>query len=339
MSINNKGSLTVETALIFPAVMSVILFGYACIMFFVNYFTVSLAFDATAEQLSDYAYIYHEKIISGISNNVQTSVKTEVDSALDNLLNRVPSFITELVDVKGYIELYEDDLLDKAADQIYMPIANLLFRYNYSSICSEKKIADENAVLMNEFSKSEFFHDNNEIILEMNCNLKFPLIFFNNSGIKMNYKIKMNAWINGVGKEEEGEEITEDIWSLSNFDRGKRIRKLYNANLPDTFPVISAFRNGRAVMIKSLDCRKDTYLKDGAMSRKVKYMFIELDGFKGQEKPFGKDGVVVRQSDIRERELILVIPKEDETELIKSELIKCETLAKSYGIIFSVKRL
>jgi len=328
---NSSGSVVVESAIIFPFVMLIVLFGYSCMVLCMNYFKVGACFNQTAEQLSDYAYIYHEKIISSFSKSAKTEIKTQINSKLDELLANVPKDIAGMFDVKGKIEKYEDDFLDKIEDQVYMPITYGLFTLN---------LPDYNEYISNiDFSRSSFFHNSdNDIILELRCDVKMPLMFFNSTGVGMTFKLKTKAWLNGVGKEAE-EKSSENIWDLSNFDRGRKIRSMYGANLPDNFPVISAYKDNRVIMIKSLDYRKESYLKEGAVYKAADNMMKDLYRYNGQDKPYGKDDIVIKSSEIKQRELILVIPNDTQSELFKGELNKVEIQARKYGIILTVRKL
>jgi len=327
---DERGSVTVESAIIFPVIIAVLMFGYTCLAFCVNYFMISYSFHKTSEQLCDYAYIYHEKFISQFSENAKDSIKSEFDKQLDKLLAEIPTFISDIVDVKGYASKYGDDLLDNAADQIYLPIAHTLFNSNLEKSELPYKISEI------DFSRSDFFHDDNTIVLKMNCNMEFPLPFLPNDGVSMDFTIKSNAWTNGIGKSKE---VTTDIWSLDNFSRGTRIREMYGGNLPHNFPVISSFKDGRATIIKSFDFRKESYKAEGAMSSKVGLMVAEIANYQGQVKPFGEGKITIQPNEIKERELILVIPDGECPENINTEINKIKANAERYGVILRIERL
>ena len=61
----------------------------------------------------------------------------------------------------------------------------------------------------------------------------------------------------------------DDIWSLDNFTRGRRIREIFHANLPSNFPGIAAYSNGVATLIHSLDVTAASYQDPADIGRKL----------------------------------------------------------------------
>ena len=129
----------------------------------------------------------------------------------------------------------------------------------------------------------------------------------------------------------------EDIWSLSNFQRGLKIRRIFGANLPNSFPVIARYDAGKAVMIKSMDLTAASYQKGDTAERTLKGYLKELKKYQGQEKPWGSDSIVIRNEDIKQKELILVIPQNNvnANEMLLKDIV---TYADSIGINMIIER-
>lgn len=135
---------------------------------------------------------------------------------------------------------------------------------------------------------------------------------------------------------------TEDIWSLDNLSRGKRIRDLFGANLPFNFPVIASFygSSGKAVMIKSMDTTAPSYENTQNMVKKIQTYINQMDDYDGQNIPWGSEGIVINSHEIISKQLLLVIPENEIgaekegafTNLIRDALLKGITLkVERYG--------
>lgn len=327
----NNGSVTVETAVLFPVLVAVLVFGSLCIRFCVNYIKVEQCFYQTAETLSDYAYLYHEKTVSKLTTQWKGAIKEETDTLWDDVLADVPEDIQSLLGLEGYLKSYENDLLDQAESQIYVPLAWGVFQYYLREAGLEQMVSDVN------FSGSTFFLEGHDILLDLRCEIPFGFSFFSIESLPKHFRLRTNAWVTGVGGEET--KADETIWELDNFSRGRKIREMYGGNLPDSFPTISKFENGRATMIKSVDFRKETYQVQGALSGNIITMLETLAAYQGQSVPYGKDQIIILPSEIREKELLLVIPASTQNDMIQAELSKVRSVADGYDIIFTVRKI
>ncbi len=327
---NAEGSITVETAILLPVLLVVLLFGCVCITFYMQYFQVQQCFYSTAEIMTDYAYIYHEKTISKLTTQWKAAIQEETDSFWADFMSGIPKELQELFDVQSYLRAYENDLLDQAESQIYVPIAWSVFQYHLQ----EAELADRVSAV--NFSGSNFFLEGSEILLDLTCELPFPLPFIWKNAVQVHYRIRVNGWVNGIG----GTQMeTDEIWEADNFTRGKYIRSLYGGNLPENFPVIAKFEDGRATMIKSVDFRKETYQIEGALSNNVITMLETLYLYQGQSTPYGSEQIVILPTQIQEKELLLVIPAAEQSQEIQQELKQAESWAQMHQIIFTVIKL
>ena len=196
-----------------------------------------------------------------------------------------------------------------------------------------------------DFSESSFLSDRNEdidIVVRYRVRLPLPIKFADDLEIVQRARVK--AWLGGdtkkgvLGKNTDSSEPVDDIWSLSNFQRGLKIRRLFGANLPNSFPVIAKYEAGKAVMIKSMDLTAASYQKGNTAERTLKGYLNELREYQGQEKPWGSDGIVIKKSEIKHRELLLVIPQNELSDTIEMMLTDIVRYAESIGIDMIIER-
>lgn len=189
-----------------------------------------------------------------------------------------------------------------------------------------------------DFEGSSFFEDETddiEIVVSYVLTLPIPFKFFKDPVITQ--KARVRAWLGGDEGGEAGEEAgNDDIWSLSNFQRGRAIRRIFGANLPDSFPVISSYEAGTATLIKSMDITAKSYLLPANVEELVREYIDRVAGFKGQEEPWGSAGIVIRGNEIIKRELLLVIPGNEMAEGVSEALKACEGYALSRGVGFNI---
>lgn len=190
-----------------------------------------------------------------------------------------------------------------------------------------------------DFSESAFLSDRGEyidIVVRYSIDLPLPVKFI--SGLELVQRAKVKAWMGGDEAQGVLTGVTDDIWSLGNFQRGLKIRRLFGANLPTSFPVIARFDQGRAVMIKSMDLTADSYQQGNNAEKTLQEYVDKLSQFKGQETPWGSDGIVIRSEDIISRELVLVIPKNELSEANEQLLQNIVQSAASKGVTLTVER-
>lgn len=119
---------------------------------------------------------------------------------------------------------------------------------------------------------------------------------------------RIPIWNAGLFKDTgEGEEEKEkgEIWLLPNFERGQRIRSLFGGHLPLSYPVIAAWNGSEAVAIKSMDLTAPSWSSPSASGRRIDQFVRDLSSFEGA----GGEGP--SPGEIRSKRLILVIPDND----------------------------
>jgi hypothetical protein len=137
--------------------------------------------------------------------------------------------------------------------------------------------------------------------------------------------------------ESDGETSEDSIWDKENFERGLYFRELYGANLPESFPVLSAWRNGTATSIKSIDLTAPSYESGNDLYKKVVGHINEIAEYQGTDKPWGKDQIYIDGQEISNRVLIIIVPENSPASVI-DELSGYCSYAESKGVETVIKQ-
>lgn len=138
-----------------------------------------------------------------------------------------------------------------------------------------------------------------------------------------------NASLDTKKIESEEEKKDNDIWSENALTRGQYFRQTEGANLPASYPVVAFFDKGRAVSIKSVDLTAPTYASGTELRKKISGHLNELGSFEGTEN-WGQEGITIAGTDIRERVLKLIIP-ENSPPLLLNVLAEEKAAAEARG--------
>ncbi len=316
-NIRNKGSATIEAAIILPLLISVLLILASVIQCFIALNCINSALCKTADFMSENACIYHEKGIKELENKLLEAIGNKLD---------ITSFSEPLkfLNIRGVFE--ETD------DLVYQCMAKELFKY----YLNKDELYNKGFIKFNDisFSGSYFFRGNENINLIVKCKMKLPIPLPEKilKGYVIQSKIKVRGWINGddpLYKGKKGSDVT-NVWSLNNFERGVIIREKFGGNLPLNHPVIACFREGKASMIKSLDHTADTYQSAMTFKLSIQAMINILSGFTGTE--------TIKPEDILKRELILVLPENELSPDQKSVLDELLSECKVKNIVLTIHR-
>lgn len=108
-------------------------------------------------------------------------------------------------------------------------------------------------------------------------------------------------------KQQEDEANKNDIWSLSNFDRGDAFREQYGANLPKTFPVIDSVDGGDITAIRSIDLTSPYYQDTSNIQKKIREDINSISRFEPQSAVI--NGTTYTVDHVDSRHLTVVIPE------------------------------
>ncbi|NLC68709.1 MAG: hypothetical protein GX754_08030 [Clostridiaceae bacterium] len=331
---NTAGSVVIEAAVALPFFLCVVITLVYSLKVIYTHEIIQHALNQTANELSQLSYIYHASGLDGLLEETGDKLLAMLDEEMNKLLPVPEESREELYFfMKG---MYEDDL-----EKLCSGLAKIIMKKYLVS----DKMQDADKVLRNlniidsmdglDMSMSGFFeNENNDIDLMVKYRVDIP------APVKIFYPLCLvnracaRAWLYG----DENTRNEEDIWSLDNFTRGKKIRAIFGANLPLNFPVIAKFSQGVAVMIKSMDLTSKSY-QDAVFAQKKIHEYInELAAYNGQEKPWGKRGIVIRQGDIKTKQVLLVIPGNPIRNEIEELLQECRIYAAGNGVELRIER-
>ncbi len=146
----------------------------------------------------------------------------------------------------------------------------------------------------------------------------------------------LSLWEEGDGTRDARE--GENVWSLDKLVRGRTLRARFGGNLPMGFPVLSAFRNGTATVIHSMDLSAMGWQDVVEAEREIVERIDALVGFNGTLSPWGSDGINIAPGTIQARHFLLVVPTNTDEDRFASILDRCTLLASRKGAVMSVVR-
>jgi len=210
--------------------------------------------------------------------------------------------------------LAKEGLEDIKAELILKPLTKACLakylRYKEGEDISErlKKLNIAGGFEGLDFSDSSLFDDGKNIDIVVKYTIKAPLPFNILPKIPIIQRVKVKAWLDGANEEKE------DIWSLENLERGKKIQKMYGRNLPDNFETITKFENGTATLVRSINLNADTYKKKPrSVFTEVNKAIKDLRDFEKDHKTQDENGrtieYYIEAKDIKYRRIIIVIPR------------------------------
>lgn len=144
---------------------------------------------------------------------------------------------------------------------------------------------------------------------------------------------RVPIWNAGLLKENESsdEEDRDSIWELSNFQRGNAFRKMFGGHLSQFYPVIAAWDGTEATSIKSMDWTAPSYSSAVKVEKRLQHFVSELAVFEGA----GGDGP--QPGSIRRRRLILIIPDNEIAWKSHTLLEKWRATAARRGVTLDIR--
>jgi hypothetical protein len=366
-----KGSLTVEAAIALPVFLCAVISIVMLARVVYTHGMIQHALNETADEIASAGYIYH---ISGI-RDIHDSARSGIKERTDIFREQMDTVFDVLGSLGGSMEgSTESDgsLLEGIGDTAANPVDELkniacfLAGGSFEDIKAElftpvvklymKKYlrsgsGDADAVLsaLNipggfdglDFSDSAFLEDPDENIdIVVRYAIELPVPIKAPPRLELVQRATARAWLGGdeASGVLDGPDASEDIWALDNFKRGAKFRSMFGANLPASFPVIAAFEGGKAVMIKSMDLTAKSYRNTGTVRETIDSYIRELSRYRGQESPWGAGNIVIREADIRQRELLLIIPRNELPAEVELLLSQYGSKAAASGVLFRLER-
>ncbi len=132
-------------------------------------------------------------------------------------------------------------------------------------------------------------------------------------------------------RSEDGEENSDGIWELSNFERGNVFRRMFGGHLPVFYPVIAAWDGSEATSIKSMDWTAPSYSSPIQVERRINRFVSDLASFEGAGGEGPEPGT------IRRRRLILVIPDNEISWKTEILLANWRSAASLQGVTLDIR--
>lgn len=126
----------------------------------------------------------------------------------------------------------------------------------------------------------------------------------------------------------------KDIWDQDNFKRGEAFRKVFNSNLPKTYPVIDDYSGGNATSLKTIDLTAPYYKSKSKISKIIKADIDELSKFNGTEKNI--NGRIYKVGDIKSKTLKVVVPSNSPKDR-KDVVSSLKEYARTKGVTLEIK--
>ncbi len=358
-----KGSVTVEAALALPIFLCVVVSVVFLIKVVYTHEMMQHAITETAEEMASAGYILHisglgemnSTLDSGMESRAQV-FKDHMDTVFESFnslggLFRIGDTVQDIAsnpadELKNAAALVAGGVYDDLKTELFTPLVKVILKKYIAS--GSSRDADGRLRALNvrdgfgglNFRDSAFLADeNNDIDIIVRYKLKFPVPVKILPELEVIQRAVAKAWMGG----DEASDILsgedgEDLWALDNFTRGRKIRSLFGANLPFNFPVIAKFEGGKATMIKSMDLTAASYKSGVTVTETLDGYLSALHAFKGQEEPWGSSKTVIREEEVRRKELLLVIPENQLAPETEQILAGFAGKASSMGIALVVER-
>lgn len=287
-----QGNITIEAAILMPIFLGILLFFLSVLQIAAARNLLELSLIKTADEICKWAPIYR--------NLIQEEFQEEAYEELSGTLKEwLPtdngSFPRNVLQLQSTFQ-YSSHFIYKLAAQ------SLCRSYVFDDPFVENEILKIRDLSL--YKSNLFQNGTDKIRVTGTCMLDTYLPF----SVQIGFSVYCSAWGNGRMPQifiPDSEPSVSGIWNENNFTRGKIFRKMYGGNLPDSFPVIAAFENGTAIMIKSLNHTMQSYQNSNMMEKTIRDMIDTLAVFDGAE--YGE--IIIGKHEILQRKLILILPE------------------------------
>jgi hypothetical protein len=289
---NKNGTLTLESTLIFPLII-IIIFAFS-------------------SKISIYRV---EMLIKSIV------IKENEKASLYGILYEYAEL--------SYEFLTENDMDQMTGDFLFVNLYEVLFSRSfdqqYSSTIYRQRILGANLENIQFYVEKNLF--DSHLILTAKYSIRTPFGLSH----KM-FSLPVCIWYRGDGSGRVLMDQETSVWNLDNLKRGEYLRKRFGGNLPGGFPVLSGFWQNEALLIKSMDLNKKTWQDPEAVQRKLHLEIMALYEYSGNTTPWGKDGILIAESDIHRRIIRFIFPENIDRNLFMSMLNQTVFYGNALGI-------
>ncbi len=272
-----QGSVLVETAILMPLVLVVLLTFVRLLQILAVQNCVEQATFKAAQLLRKYGIVYHTYGVSRLENVLLDQLEIDLRDSF--------------VDLRGYMEAGTDLLYEEVACRI------VNYYLQRDSLVQKGYVAYSGLSCKG----STFFHHNEDIELSVRC--------FACSFVPVGTRLRFRVWVRGDSPTVSLTESGVSVWTFHNFTRGRILRDIFGGDLPYDYPVIASFKNGEACMIKSIDITQSSYQNPDRLTAEIRSMIDKLADFQGTEDNSRvEDSLRISAASIQTRRLLLIFP-------------------------------
>ncbi len=293
---------------------------------------------------------------NGIIDNIissNTSINESINEIIDKF-NSVSDYTQLLTSqpqegIESIIYCLIGLIYSKGKGQLTSPFVKQIFINNLymdTGISSDnylKALRVKDGFKGMDFSESEFFNDNESMRLVVAYTIKPIMPIPVMPEIEIKQALVARAWLDGDSCNPNKEGIDtissiESIWKLHPLRRGRAIAKAEGANLPDTAGAANAFdrKNGSVTNIASIDITAKSYQDYNLLKLRINDEIDRIYQFNGFSDE--KRGITIRENEITDKHLLLIIPEVELSEEVISILEDCNTYANEKAVIFTWKK-
>jgi hypothetical protein len=323
---NSRGSLSLETAIVLPLLLSVGIALLGILQCHVCEIKIKNALDRTAAEISLLSPVIFLADESGISAAYRGLPGEVVKSDSIVLLNQL---LGELFPGRSVEALFDDLMLDLSTSVVLGPLIQKRIDYWLAEACSgqpgwQSRLGQRRLYL-------DWQVSDHRLWFIFNYDLMTPF-----GPLERQTRVVVPLWTgHPEGATGPGD---DDVWMMNNFARGRKIRQVFGANLPDNFPVIANFSDGQAMMIRSIDLTAPTYRHQERTRASLLQMVDDLAAFSGAAVKRSDQTTAVQAADIKRKIILLVIPSNVEQYWLRDVLAEISDYAASWQIAIRVKR-
>ena len=301
-----RGSVTLETTLVLPPLLFLVIFFLAALLHEQRLLVLSAALDQTAAEVSlamPLGQVGADAMTSWretIAHNLELDLDLELDPWLLEIGDAVKAWAGDTI-----LETLIDQRLENRLNQATLNRST--FDRAFDQAFDQAGILKNRVSQVYENRTIEVSHDPNQPVIWITCTWNSQIM-----GLLVHHVIKtpVPVWsVRSIDWSSDAEDQSKDqVWLLDNFARGQRLRQQFAANLPNDFPVIARWTAGEAAVIHSIDLTAPTYERVSEIRSAVAGPMTDLAKFSGCK--YQRDGEIIeiRPQDIQMRSMILVIP-------------------------------
>ena len=356
ISSSDRGAVTLEASIAMPAFICVVLLiSFLLRAIYVQEY-VQHSITQAANEIAGVSYLYGISGALDVQRDLEDAAGGSTDRAVDTVMKfleledgKIDKFSEDISEfkelissfVKGKVNGYVFGLYARFITGKYL--SDVGFGNSTDTDLRLKDLNVKDGYYGLDFQESGYMVDGSEDIrVHVKYDLKLPLSIPGFSEIAISQSAYTRAWLagsDGFKRKDMSEEVkNEDIWSLSNFERGARIQEIFHANLPSNFPGISSYENGVVTKIRSLDTTAKSYSNASALKREIQRDIDNLVSYGGQVEPWGREKTVIMPDKISVRRYVLVIPTNDIDVKLSDAIDACIQYAMENGIYMQVER-